>query len=99
MEEKDKAKIYIFVIIIFSILISIGVTSLLKINNIGLFVLTFIILIIPSSEVVIQLIQYILGKVVKPKLIPKMDFSSGIDKENTTIVVIPSILKNKEKVK
>ena len=35
---------------------------------------------------------------MKPKLIPKIDFSNGIDKENSSIVVIPTILKNKEKV-
>ena len=40
----------------------------------------------------------ILGKVVKPKLIPKMDFANGIDKENATFVVIPTIIKTREKV-
>ena len=43
--------------------------------------------------------QYILSKVEKPKIIPKIDFSEGIDEENTTIVVIPTILKTREKVK
>ena len=53
---------------------------------------------IPSSEVIIQIIQTILSKTVKPKLIPKIDFSNGIDKDNTTMVVIPTIVKNKKKV-
>ena len=35
---------------------------------------------------------------MKPKLIPKIDFSNGIDKENSSMVVIPTILKSKEKV-
>ena len=51
------------------------------------------------SEIVIQTIQYILGKTVKPKLIPKMDLKDGINKENATFVVIPTIIKSKEKVK
>ena len=43
--------------------------------------------------------QYVLSKIVKPKLIPKIDFSEGIDEENATIVVIPTIIKTREKVK
>jgi hypothetical protein len=39
-----------------------------------------------------------LGKIVKPKIIPKIDFYHGIDKDNTTIVVIPTIIKRKQKV-
>lgn len=54
---------------------------------------------IPASEIIIQLIQYILSKLVKPKLIPKIDFLNGIDEENKTIVVIPTILKDRQKVK
>ena len=43
--------------------------------------------------------SYILSKLVKPKLIPKLDLSKGIDKENSTMVVIPTIVNSKEKVK
>ena len=46
-----------------------------------------------------DLSQYISGKVVTPKLIPKLDFSSGIPNEYATMVVIPTIVKSKEKVK
>ena len=53
---------------------------------------------IPASEIAIQTIQYILSKVVKPKPIPKLDFSNGIDRKYSTMVVIPTILKSKEKV-
>lgn len=35
---------------------------------------------------------------MKPKLIPKLDFSNGIDQANKTMVVIPTILNSKEKV-
>lgn len=65
---------------------------------IGLNVLSFLLFIIPASEIAVQIIQYVLSKVVKPKPIPKLDFSHGIDKEHKTMVVIPTILKSKEKV-
>ena len=98
LEEHIKVRIYILTIAIFSILISIGMTSLLDIKNLSVYILGVILLLIPASEFAIQLMQYILGKFVKPKMIPKLDFSNGIDKENKTMVVIPTILKSKEKV-
>ena len=62
-------------------------------------IITAIILYIPLSEIVIQLINYILSKRVKPTLIPKLDFMQGVPKEYATFVVIPTIVKSKEKVK
>ena len=98
--EKNRVKIYISSISILSIIVSILLSYLLnlQIQDIKIAILSFILFLIPSSELIIQIIQYILNKLVKPKLIPKMDFSEGINKENATFVVIPTILKNKEKV-
>ena len=95
-----KTKIYITTIGILTIILSAILSYILnlKIKNTGLAVISFILFLIPSSEVIIQIIQTILSKTVKPKLIPKMDFSNGIDKENSTMVVIPTIVKSKEKV-
>lgn len=53
---------------------------------------------IPISEIVIQLINYLLIKFVKPKIIPKLDFNEKIPEEYSTIVVIPTIINSKEKV-
>ncbi len=98
--EQNKTKIYILAVSTLSILISIILIYFLnlKIQKIEISILSFILFLVPSSEVVIKVIQYILNKIVKPKIIPKIDFSNGIDKENSTIVVIPTIIKNKEKV-
>ncbi len=98
--EKNKTKMYILSVIIFSILLSIILSNILnlRIQNYKIQILSFILFLIPSSEVIIQVMQYILNKTVKPKLIPKMDFSNGINKENSTFVVVPTILKSKEKV-
>ena len=59
----------------------------------------FIISLLPIENIVSKIIQYILSKVVKPKLIPKIDFQNGIPKEHSTMVVIPTILKNEDRVK
>ena len=94
----EKTKVYILAICFFSAIISGLFTMILKKNNVVLNVVSFLLFLIPSSEIVIQTIQFVLSKIVKPKLIPKIDFSNGIDKENTTIVVIPTILKTRKKV-
>ena len=48
-------------------------------NNMWIRIITFLIMLLPVSEFVIQLLQYILGKIVKPNLIPKLD----LDNRNT----------------
>lgn len=96
--EKDKAKIYILAIAFFSVIISSLITCMLHIGNFWIWVLSFIVFLIPASEIVVQIIQYILGKMVKPKLIPKLDFTNGIPKECSTMVIIPTIVKTREKV-
>ena len=95
-----KEKMYIFGVSLLTIILTLGISIMFRNvtrNNLITF-LTFIIFLIPISEVSIQLIQYILSKTVKPKIIPKLDLSSGIDKENTTMVIIPTIVDSKEKV-
>ena len=74
---KNKAKIYILTVTTLSVLLSILLSNILNltIKNTGIAILSFIIFLIPASEIIIQIIQYILNKTVKPKLIPKMDFS------------------------
>ena len=97
MKNQTKVKIYIATICLLTILASLILAKAVT-NDLTKYILTTMILIIPISEFVTQVIQYILGKIVKPKLIPKMDFVNGIDEENSTFVVIPTIIKTKEKV-
>ena len=99
LKEGTKTKIYISVIIIITIIVSSVLSALISSQNLLIFLISFLIFLIPSSEISIQIIQYVLSKIVKPKLIPKLDFSEGIDEQNSTMVVIPTILKSKEKVK
>ena len=100
INTKVKAKLYVFSILGISLTIDIFLVAIFqaKTKNIPVSIILFIFLILPIQEIVVQIIQYILGKVVKPKVIPKMDFSQGVPEEAATFVVIPTILKNKEKV-
>lgn len=99
-KANNKEKTYIFGISVLTIVLTLGISIMFRnvTKNNLITLLTFIIFLIPISEVSVQLIQYILSKIVKPKIIPKLDLSSGIDKENTTMVIIPTIVESKEKV-
>ena len=98
IKTKAKTKIYIISIIVFSIIISFFMSAKLNIEDTFVYIIAFILFFIPATEIVNQVISYILSKIVKPKIIPKIDFLNGIDEENSTMVVIPTIVKSREKV-
>lgn len=83
--------------VIFTIAAVIGFNN--KFKNIFLAIVFGILVCIPISEIIIQTINYILSKTVKPKLIPKLDFNNGIPKECKTFVVIPTMIKDSKKIK
>jgi cyclic beta-1,2-glucan synthetase len=100
VNPETKKKIYILGISVLSVLFSL-VCALYVENATGNMLISlalFITTLIPSQTIVVQLIQYILSKIIKPKILPKLDFKSGIPEEYSTMVIIPTIIKNKEKV-
>lgn len=102
-EPKMKSKInaYIYANWFISILLSIltGICVYKKTHNMLFAIIETILIFIPITEIVSKIIQNILNKIVKPKLIPKMDFSNGIPKECATMVVIPTIIGKENKAK
>lgn len=100
LNTNNKVKIFTLSISILTVIFSLGISYLLnmQIKNKWIFLLSFIVFLIPASELAIQIIQYILSKIVKPKVIPKLDLSEGLNKENSTMVIIPTIISSKEKV-
>lgn len=95
-----KAKLYVSLIS----LLAIGTTLLTSIwlykktTSTLVSILLFLFLLIPIQTIWVQVVQAVLGKLVKPKKIPRLDMQEGIPKEYATFVVIPTILKSKEKV-
>lgn len=97
----NKSKLYMGINIIFPFYFCLimYLNFYMKSGAIILSILLSAMLYIPVTEVLSQSIIYILSKTVKPKRIPKLDFSRGIPEEAATFVVIPSILSNSQKVK
>ena len=100
IKKESKVKLYICSIWTISIFLDFIFMILFQrmLGNLIFTILLGLFLILPLQELVVQIIQYILGKTIKPKLIPKIDFYEGIPREYRTFVVIPTILKSKEKV-
>ena len=101
IKTSKKIKIYITILYALSITLSFFIAKILNngINNYFIFIFSLILFFIPASEIISQLMNYILSKMVKPKIIPKLDFSKGIDDENKTMVVIPTIVDSTKKLK
>lgn len=86
--------LYISIICVITLTISFFVSGLL----LDLWVLAFILLLVPISEVVTQFVNRIFMMLNRPRSLPKLDFSQGIPRDCSTMVVIPTIVKNTKKV-
>lgn len=105
--KPDKTRIYVgtlyastlSVVALIAIITKIQIAkNLSNLNSWIIAILISILLIIPIQNIIVQTINYLLSKIVKPKLIPKLDFQNGIPAQYSTMVVIPTIIKSKEKV-
>jgi len=98
---EGKSTLYIEGIITFTLFFTILLEWIVLKNIQNVFLTIFIGLfsIIPISELINEIIKYIFSKTLKPKVIPKLDYLNGIPKENATFVIIPTILKEKQKIK
>lgn len=100
-DENSKIKTYCLAILVVSVLISMFSSFYFfkKTSNMIISLLEFFIIFIPITEIVVQTFQYVLNKIVKTKEIPKLDLLNGVPEELASMVVIPTILNSKEKVK
>ncbi len=94
INSNKRARWYIFGIILLTSLISYFLSKYFIDNRI----LGFLILFIPVSEISIVVLNRILSKYFYPKPLMKMDFSKGIPKDEKTMVVIPTLIKDAKKV-
>ena len=96
-QKKNTSKVvaYISTLLVLTILVTFYISKFfIKYRVIG-----FIILFIPISQLFSQIINEILIRFSKTQVLPKLDYSKGIPKESKTMVVIPTIVANKDKIK
>lgn len=59
----------------------------------------FLLALIPASEIGVFIVNRLVSSLVRPTHLPKMAFKEGIPEQEATMVVIPCLLPNPEKVK
>lgn len=63
-------------------------------NNLQILIFCFLLL-IPASEVGINLANYIFMKLYKPTVLPRIEYHEGVPEEASTMVIIPALLSDK----
>ena len=97
---KARINLYIFSIIFLTVGIDFFVTYKFiytKESKFSFF-LAFAAVLIPISEIIITTINWSINHLVKPRIIPKLEFNDGVPEEARTLVVIPTLLNNVERV-
>ncbi len=87
--------LYILTIVAFSV----GFSLLLSNYFISWKWLGFLLLLIPISQLFVQIFNQILIRFVPTRPLPKLDYSKGIPEDSKTMVVIPTIIGSTEKIK
>jgi cyclic beta-1,2-glucan synthetase len=64
-----------------------------------LMLLSMLILLLPSSQSAVQLMNYVVTAVLPARILPKLDFSEGIPAEYMTLVAVPTLLLNEKQVR
>ncbi|HLR34596.1 MAG TPA: hypothetical protein VK071_04615, partial [Tissierellales bacterium] len=67
-------------------------------GNLFVSIIVALITLIPASNISTILINFIYSKIINPILLPKLELKDGIPDEASTIVVIPTLLFNEERV-
>lgn len=58
-----------------------------------------LLLLIPASQAAVGLMNQLTVRFVRPRRLPRLDFSGGIPDEFSTLVVVPSLLLNEKEVR
>ncbi|MGA8029071.1 MAG: glucoamylase family protein [Bryobacteraceae bacterium] len=58
-----------------------------------------LLLIIPATQAAVELMNYFMTTVLSPRILPKFDFSKGLEPSCATIVAIPTLLLNEKQIR
>jgi hypothetical protein len=65
----------------------------------GLILFAMLVLLLPSSQSAVQLMNYLTTALLRPEILPKLDFSKSIPEDCTTLVAVPALLLNEKQVR
>lgn len=58
-----------------------------------------IVLLIPVSDIAINTVNFAVSHIYSPAVLPKLELKAGISGENSTMVIIPTLLPNEKRVR
>lgn len=99
--KKIKPQLYVLSMIVVSAVINYFVCTLIFSGVLierSLRILIGILMFAPSFEVSQKLIDYLIRKFSKPKILPRFDFAKTIDKECSTYIIMPSVINSFNKI-
>lgn len=100
---KGNVGLYIQSIIIGTIILASLIVGISFINDnnpvLWKYIVIAIALIIPCSEIIISIFNWSINRLINPRFIPKIEFKNGIPADFSSIVVIPTLLNNENRVK
>jgi cellobiose phosphorylase len=99
LAKKLPVTIYLLSIIVFTLLVSAGMFSVVyTYSNIDIVTLGIlgIACLFGAAQLVISLVNWLATIWVTPQLLPRMDFSQGIPSEFRTLVIVPTMLAGKD---
>ena len=96
---KKKYSVRVVLYILTILVATFGISFFISKYFIDLRWLGFILLLIPVSQLFVQIFNQLLIKVVPTQPLPKLDYSKGIPDDSKTMVVIPTIISSTEKIK
>ncbi|MBO0910230.1 MAG: glycosyl transferase [Acidobacteria bacterium] len=65
----------------------------------GLILFSMLLLLLPSSQSAVQVMNYLTTALLRPEILPKLDFSKAIPEECTTLVAVPALLLSEKQVR
>jgi cyclic beta-1,2-glucan synthetase len=68
-------------------------------TSLGLILFSMLILLLPSSESAVRLMNYLVTSVLPAQILPKLDFSETIPDDCVTLVAVPSLLLSEKQVR
>jgi hypothetical protein len=62
-------------------------------------IVSALLLIMPATQAAVEVMNYLVTTMLTPRLLPKLDFSKGIDPSGATMVAIPTLLINEKQIR
>src|SRR6185312_15373005 len=53
----------------------------------------------PVTQAAVELVNYFITSILKPRPLPKLDFSEGVPEDSKTLVTVPTLLINEKQIR